>query len=112
MRGCRSFAVVAMIVATGCKDQQPGPVLVRGMNINDYEFDYEGFPQTIQADAGDVHISTGKTQIEVVDRTLRVDGRSYGWIKPKDRVSVDGDKVSVNGEVRKQIDGPLTHTDH
>ncbi len=32
---------------------------------------------------------------------LRVDGRSYGVVKQKDRVSVEGEKGSVSGEVRK-----------
>jgi len=75
------------------------------MNINGYEFDYElNSPNSIQADSRDVHISTGKTKIDVIEGTLRVDGRSYGVVKQKDRISVDGDKVSVNGEVRKKGD--------
>ena len=51
-----------------------------------------------------MHISTGKRRIEVIEGTLRVDGRSYGVVKQNDHISVDGDNVSVNGEVRKKDD--------
>lgn len=102
MRGLRLLGVIALAaIATGCKNQPAGPILVHGMNVNGYVFDYElNSPSSIQADSRDVHINTGNTQIEVIDGTLRVDGRSYGAVKPKDRISVDGSKVGVNGEQR------------
>jgi hypothetical protein len=75
------------------------------MNINGYEFDYEmRSPSSIQADSRDGHISSGKTKIEVVEGKLRVDGRSFGLVRQNDRISVDGDKVSVNGEACKNGD--------
>lgn len=102
MRCSRSFVVIAlMTVATGCHEKQAGPLHVRGMNVNGYEFDYDNLPNSIQADAEDLRISAGKTQIEVIEGILRVDGRSYGAVKPKDRVSVLGGNVSVNGETRE-----------
>jgi hypothetical protein len=103
MRAFRSVAILAtMLVATGCNNQPAGPLVVRGMNVNGYEFDYEYVaPGSIQADSKDVSISAGKNQIAVTDGKLRVDGRSYGVVKPKDRISVIGGKVSVNGEERK-----------
>ncbi len=106
MRRPRSFGAIAIVIlATGCNSQQTDAVLIRGMNINGYEFDYEmRSPSSIQADSRDVHISSGKTKIEVVDGKLRVDGRSFGLVKQNDRMSVDGDKVSVNGEARKNGD--------
>jgi len=106
MQGLQSFAVIALVVvATGCNSQPNGSILVRGMGVNGYEFDYEmTSPSSIQADSREVHISTGKRRIEVIEGTLRVDGRSYGVVKQKDRISVDGDKVSVNGEARKKGD--------
>jgi hypothetical protein len=91
-----------MLVATGCNNQPAGPILVRGMNVNGYEFDYEHVaPSSIQADSNNLTITAGKSQIAVTDGKLRVDERSYGVVKPKDRISVIGGKVSVNGEERK-----------
>jgi hypothetical protein len=106
MRRPRSFRVIAIVIlATGCNSQQTDAILIRGMNINGYEFDYEmRSPSSIQADSRAVHISGGKTKIEVVEGKLRVDGRSFGLVKQNDRISVDGDKVSVNGEARKNGD--------
>ncbi|HWB08464.1 MAG TPA: hypothetical protein VG826_04540 [Pirellulales bacterium] len=101
MQPFRSMVIVVlMTVSLGCQDQPTGPLHVRGMNVNGYEFDYDHLPDSIQADAEDVRISAGKTQIEVVGGTLRVDGRSYGSVKPKDHISLVGTKVSVNGELR------------
>ena len=81
--------------------QPAEPIAVRGMNVNGYEFDYELVsPSSILADSRDVHLSTGKTHIDIVEGKLSVDGRSYGSVKPKDHISVEGGKVSVNGEVR------------
>jgi hypothetical protein len=72
------------------------------MNINGYEFDYELVePSSIQADSKDLSVTAGKRQIAVTDGKLRVDGRTYGVVKPKDRISTIGGKVSVNGEERK-----------
>jgi hypothetical protein len=90
-----------MIVANGCNEGPSDAILLRDANINGYVFDYEvRSPTSIQVDAGNVRIRTGQTQIEVVDGTLRVDGRSFGAVKPKDHISVEKGKVSVNGDVR------------
>ena len=42
MQGLQSFAVIALVVvATGCNNQPNGSILIRGMGVNGYEFDYE-----------------------------------------------------------------------
>jgi hypothetical protein len=94
-----------LMVWAGCQPESGKAILVRGMNVNGYEFDYElTSPSSIQADSRDVQIRSGKILIEVVEGKLRVDGRSYGAVKQKDRIAVEGDRVSVNGEVRPQGD--------
>ena len=104
--GCfRSFMTISlMTVAIGCHERQAGPLHVRGMNVNGYEFDYDNLPNSIQADSRDVHIAAGTTRIDVVEGTLRVEGRSYGAVKPKDCISVVGGTVSVNGEAREALE--------
>ena len=102
----RSFQLVGilatMLVATGCNKQPAGPIFIRGMNVNGYEFDYElTRPSSIQADSKGLRITAGKVEIAVADEKLLVDGRSYGVVKPKDHISVIGGKVSVNNEERK-----------
>ena len=103
MRSFRPVGIVAtLLLATGCNNQPATPLVVRGMNINGYEFEYEfATASSIQADSKDLSITAGKLQIAVTDSKLQVDGRSYGAVKPKDRISVIGSKVSVNGEERK-----------
>lgn len=103
MRNVRSFAIVAMLISvSGCEDQKAGPLVIRGMNVNGYVFDFENLPTSIQADSEDVRISTARDQIEVVDGTLKINGEPYGKVNAEDRISISGDKVTVNGEARKK----------
>jgi len=66
MRSVRSLGVLAaiLLVAAGCNNQPAGPVVVHGMNVNEYEFDYELVsPSSIRTDSQVLSISTGKNQI-------------------------------------------------
>jgi hypothetical protein len=104
MRSSRNLGVLAamLLVAAGCNNQPAGPVVVQGMKVNEYEFDYELVsPSSIRADAQVLSISTGQNQIGITDGKLSVDVRPYDMVKPKDRISVVGGKVSVNGQERK-----------
>jgi hypothetical protein len=105
MRAFHTIGVVAtmLLAAGGCNDQRSQAILVRGMHINGYEFDYElAAPTSIMAEAEAVSISTGTHQI-VVDagQRLHVDGRAYGEVQLKDRISILDGKVSVNGKERR-----------
>ena len=105
MRTFQSVAITTLLVSVwGCQDQQTVPLAVRGMIVNGYEFDFENLPTSIQADSQNVRIRTAETQIEVVDGALRIDGASYGKVKAQDRISVAGDKVSVNDTPRNKGD--------
>jgi len=105
MRNVRSFAIVALLISvSGCQNQQTEPLVIRGMNVNGYVFDFENLPTSIQADSQDVRISTAKTQIEVIEGTLRIDGEPYGKVNTEDRISISGSKVSVNGIARKKTE--------
>lgn len=100
----RCVCVLALILSimTGCGGPRTGPLVVQGMTINGYDLEYEfAGPGSIQVDANSLMINTGKTTIAVADGKLRVDGRSYGAVKPKDRISTVGGTVTVNGEERK-----------
>lgn len=95
------FAIILSVIS-GCAERPAASFVVEGMNINGYDLEYEFTPPgSIQVDANSFTINTGKKTIAVADGKLRVDGRSYGAVKPKNRISTIGDKVKVNGEVRK-----------
>lgn len=102
MRRLPSIGVVAvMLLASGCNGPAAGTVVTHGI-LNGYELEYELVaPHSIVADAEQVSITTGKNQIRIADGKLNVDGGSYGMVKPKDRISVVGGKVSVNDRERK-----------
>lgn len=95
-----SFIMLAAV--SGCTSQPPPPAVVRGMNVNGYDFDFEfAHPLKMMADANSVTITSGKGEIRVSDAKLWVDGKSFGPVKTKDKISVLGGKVTVNGEDRK-----------
>lgn len=97
-----TWVLVLLLGTIGCNHQTSVPLVVHGMNVNGYEFDYElAEPSSIEADSASLRISSGKHRIEVVKGKLRVDDRPYGNVKTKDRISVVGGQVSVNGETRK-----------
>ncbi len=105
MRVCICSAWVSFIMlaaVSGCTSQPPPTAVVRGMNVNGYEFEYEFVPPLkMMADANSLSITSGKAEIRVADGKLWVDGKSFGPVKMKDKISVLGGKVNVNGEDRK-----------
>jgi hypothetical protein len=101
--GIRSAFVsfVLLLAGAGCNSPPPPPAVVHGQ-VNGFEVEYELVPPlSITADASSWTITTEKAEIRVSDGKLRVDGKSFGSVKPKDKISVVGGRVSVNGEDRK-----------
>lgn len=115
MRNGRLAEVVVVLLAFGaggCNSKPATPLVVRGVHVNDYEFDYELVPPlSIRADAQSVTITTGKEAIHVADGQLRVNGRPYGTVKSKDHIAVVGGEVTVNGEKRAPEAEPVAAPD-
>lgn len=101
MRDCRLVVFIALMAMGGCTERGREPHHVRGMIINDYEFDFDGLPSSIQASSDSVQIVTDGTKIEVIDGMLHVNGLAYGKIKAEDHITIIGETVLVNGDARK-----------
>jgi len=107
IRGLFRFLVVASLVfAGGCGTKSATPPVVHGLTVNGFELEYELVPPlSITADANSLAISTGKGQIRVAEGKLWVHNRDYGTVQTKDRISVIGESVTVNGRAREPSGG-------
>ncbi len=96
------LSIALLVNGVGRHSRSSAPAVITGLTVNGVDFEYERVPgMSIQADAQDLRIRSDKAVIEVSGGELRVNGRSFGRVRPRDRISVVGGKVTVNGEERK-----------
>jgi hypothetical protein len=84
----------------GCGSKTSGPVVYR-FQTNDYQFEYDGEQKRTTIGPGLMRMVRYPDDIEVSTGSLRVGPRDYGAVALKDRISVVGGKVTVNGQERK-----------
>ena len=95
------FAMLAIVAgATGC-DSKPATPVVYPLESGDYSFEVDGDQKKVTTGTGFVRIVRSPEDIEVSNGTLRVGPRDYGAVARKDKISVVGGKVAVNGQERR-----------
>jgi hypothetical protein len=75
--------------------------VVYQFETNDYKFEYDGEQKRVTIGPGLMRMARHPEDIVVSKGTLWVGDRDYGSVALKDRISVVGGKVTVNGQERK-----------
>jgi hypothetical protein len=91
-----------LLAGAGCNSHVPDATLVTSIEFNGINIEYElAPPQNIMVDANSITISTSKAEIRLSDGNLNVSGKSFGSVKTKDKISVLGGRVLINGKDRE-----------
>ena len=93
------FLLSALAASAGCDSKTNVPVVYH-FETNDYKFEYDGQQKRVTIGAGLMRMLRYPEDIEVSGGRLRVGPREYGTVKRKDKISVVGGKVAVNGQDR------------
>jgi hypothetical protein len=99
-RGTCIGLILSIIVACGgCGSDVDRPVVYK-IQTNDYEVEFDGQQKKATIAVGAFLIVRIPEDIRVVDGMLQVGPRDYGAVRLKDKISVVGGKVAVNGRER------------
>ena len=99
--GIRAALLLAFLAGSGgCGWQADRPVVYQ-IRTNDYVIEFDGQQKKATIGEGVFLIVRIPEDIRVVEGALRVGDREYGAVKLKDRISVVGGKVAINGQERK-----------
>ena len=96
---CAGVLLTILASYGGCGSGGDRPVVYQ-LRTNDYEIEFDGQQKKATIGAGAVLIVRTPEDIRVVEGLLQVGPRDYGTVQLKDKISVVGGKVAVNGRER------------
>ena len=88
-----------LLAALGC-GPRPDRAVVYTIRTNDYEVEFDGQQKRATIGERAFRIVRLPEDIRVADGMLTVGPRDYGAVQVKDRITVVGGKVAVNGRER------------
>ena len=94
------LTLISFAASGGCGSKPPGSGVYQ-FETNDYKMEYDGQQKRTTIGPGFIRMVRHPEDIAVTEGVLRVGGRDYGPVAIKDKISVVGGKVAVNGQERK-----------
>jgi hypothetical protein len=98
-RICSGLLLIAIAASGGC-DSDGSRAAVYQLRTNDYELEFDGLQKRTTDRVGAFRMVRIPEDIEVIEGRLKVGPRDYGAVQLKDKISVVGRKVAVNGQER------------
>jgi hypothetical protein len=98
-RGTLALVLLLAAGSGGCGWRSEATV-VHVIKTGDYEVEFDGQQKRATLAAGHFLIVRDSGDIGVFEGNLWVGNRNYGTVRPKDKISVVGGTISVNGQKR------------
>ena len=94
--------ISTVVGSAGCRSEPDGSFVYQ-IKMKDYDVEFDGHQKKATIAEDHFLIVRIPEDIRVSEGTLQVGRREYGEVHARDKISVVGGKVSVNGRERKPL---------